>query len=312
MGKEVKKSTFQQAKLAKTKARREAIAKGREKFEGRHPSGRNDLLPDLELRHYRVGELSSPKHRTRKDDADQIKRLMCVITDYGFTVPILVCEGQVYDGWSRVLAAKELGLEQVPAIEISHLSDAEARALALASNRIGELGSWDLDALRLEFVELIELEVDLDSTAFTVEEQDIILLDPLGDGAADPADEGDDPPKVPVSQPGDIWELGHHRVICGNALEKETYDALLQGEKVHAVVQDPPYNVKISGNVSGLGKKTHCEFAMASGELSDEEFEAFLTTALAQIAAFLVKGAVVFSFMDSSSRTCRLHTSIAA
>lgn len=298
MGKEVQKSTFQQAKLAKTKVRREAIAQGREKFAGRHPSGRNDLLPDLELRNYRVGELSPPKHRTRKDDAGQIKRLKCAITDYGFTVPILVREGQVYDGWSRVLAAKELGLEQVPAIEIGHLSDAEARALALASNRIGELGSWDIDALRLEFVELIELEVDLDSTAFTVEEQDIILLDPLVDGAADPADESDDPPKVPVSRPGDIWELGHHRVICGNALEKETYEALLQGEKVHAVVQDPPYNVKISGNVSGLGKKTHCEFAMASGELSDEEFEAFLTTALTLIAAFLVKGAVVFSFMD--------------
>lgn len=298
MGKEVQKNTFQQDKLDKTRRRREAIAQGREKIEGRHPSCRNDLLPELELRNYRISELTRPKNRTRKNDADQINRLTRAIADYGFTVPILVRGGQVYDGWSRVLAAKELGLEQVPAIEISHLSDAEVRALALASNRIGELGSWDLDALRLEFVELIELEVDLDSTAFTVEEQDIILLDPLVEGAADPADETDDPPEVPVTRPGDIWMLGDHRVICGNALETETYDALLQDEKVHAVVQDPPYNVKISGNVSGLGKKKHVEFAMASGEMSDDEFENFLATALTLIAVFLVKGAVVFSFMD--------------
>ncbi len=298
MGKEVEKNTFQQAKLAKTKARREAIAQGRQKIEGRGPSGRNDLLPELELRHYRINELTRPKNRTRKDDADQIARLMRAITDHGFSNPILVREGQVYDGWSRVLAAKELGLEQIPAIEISHLSDGQARALALASNRIGELGSWDLDQLRVEFVELIELEIDLDSTAFTVEEQDIILLDPVDGEGDDPADEIDDLSQIPVTKLGDIWQLGEHRVICGNALEKETYEALLQGEKVHAVVQDPPYNVKISGNVSGLGKKTHAEFAMASGEMSDDEFENFLATALTLITAFLVKGAVVFSFMD--------------
>jgi DNA modification methylase len=295
---ELKNDTFKQAKLAKTKARRQELAQGRKRVEGCGHSGRNDLLPELELRTYDVSELKPPKNRTRKDDPEHVARLVRSISQYGFTQPPLTREGRVYDGWSRVLAAKELGLDQIPVIECSHLSDAEARALALASNRIGELGEWDLDELRTEFVELIELEIDLDATAFTVEEQDIILLDPLDENDEDLADAVDDSPEVAVTQLGDIWELGKHRVICGSALENATYQALLKDEKVHAVLSDPPYNVEIKGNVSGLGKKVHSEFAMASGELSDEEFVAFLTNALALIASFLTAGAVVFAFMD--------------
>lgn len=296
--KELKEGKCKQAKLAKTRKRREGFARQRRTAEVRGRSPRNDLLPALELRHYRISELRSPKHRTRKDDPEQIARLARAITEFGFSQPILVREGQVYDGWSRVLAARELGLEQVPAIECSHLSDAEARALALACNRISELGEWDLDALRLEFVELIELEIDLDATSFTVEEQDIILLDPLDGNEVDPADEVDGLPEEPVTQLGDLWELDEHRIICGNALEEETYKTLLGKEQVHAVLTDPPYNVEIEGNVSGLGKKVHSAFVMASGEMTDEEFEGFLAKVLTLIAAWLVAGAVVFSFMD--------------
>lgn len=273
----------------------------REATERRERSRRNNLLPELELRNYRIAELKAPKHRTRKDDREQVAQLANAIADFGFTQPILVREGQVYDGWSRVLAAKELGLDEVPAIECSHLSDAEARAPVLASNRIGEYGDWDLDALRLEFIDLVELEIDLDTTAFTVEEQDIILLDPLDGEEGDPVDAVEDPPERPVTRIGDVWLPGDHCVICGNALEEQTYKALLVGECAHAVLTDPPYNVKIKGNVSGLGKKVHDEFLMASGEMSDEEFEDFLTKVLTLITAWLVAGAVVFSFMDLRS-----------
>lgn len=296
--KELKNHKFKYAKLAKTKARREALAKNRESNERRSHSGRNDLLPEIELRRYRVAELKPPKNRTRKDEPDQIARLVSSIVAHGFSQPILTREGQVYDGWSRVLAAKELGLGQIPAIECGHLTNAQARALALASNRISELGTWDMDALRIEFFELIELEVDLDTTGFTVEEQDIILLDPLDGEEPDPADAVEDPPEVPVTQLSDIWELDEHRVICGNALEQETYEDLLQGEKVHAVLTDPPYGVKIKGHVSGLGKKVHDEFIMGSVNMSGDELEKFLTTALALAVQFLVAGAVVFAFMD--------------
>lgn len=173
---------LKQAKLMRTRRRRERLAQERGLAEAQCGSRRNDLLPALELRSYRISELRAPKYRTRKSDLEQIARHVRVIAEFGFSQPILARDGQVYEGWNRVLAARKLGLEEVPAIECGHLSDEEARALALASKRIGELGEWDLEELRYEFIELLERGIDLDTTAFTVEEQDIILLDPA-DGA---------------------------------------------------------------------------------------------------------------------------------
>lgn len=289
---------LKQAKLIKTRRRRERQAQERKLAEASCRSRRNDLLPALELLQYRTAELRAPKHRTRRSNPEQIARHARVIAEFGFSQPILVRDGQVYDGWNRVLAARELGLEKVPAIECSHLSDAEARALALASKRIGELGEWDLEELRLEFIELIELEIDLDVTAFTVEEQDIILLDPCDAEEEDPADAVDDPPEKLTSRLGDLWLLDPHKIICGNALEEATFRRLLGEERVHAVLQDAPYNVPIAGHVSGLGKKVHSEFCMASGEMADEEFEEFLASNLKIVTDYATSGAVVFSFMD--------------
>lgn len=297
--KELKEGKCKKAKLAKTRKRREGLARQRRTAEARSRSPRNDLLPALELQQYRISELKPPKHRSRKNDPEQIGRLVRAIADFGFTQPILVREGQVYDGWSRVLAARELGLDEVPAIECSHLDDAEARALALAINRIGERGDWDLDELRLEFIDLAEFEIDLDSTGFTIEEQDIILIDPADEEAGgSELDEVEEPPEKPTSRLSDVWLMDGHRVICGSALEEESYRTLLEDDEVQAVLTDPPYNVKIEGNVSGLGKKVHDEFVMASGEMTDTEFEAFLGSVLALITMFLAAGAVVFAFMD--------------
>lgn len=295
--KKLQEGRLKRAKLEKTRGRREHLARQRRMEETVSRARRNDLLPDLQVSKIRLCDLSPPRYRTRKDDPEQIERLVRSIAGFGFSHPILVRNGQVLDGWSRVLAAKELGLDRVPAIECSHLDDAEARALALALNRIGERGAWDLDALRIEFEELIELDIDLDATGFSLEEQDIILLDPL-DGEEGAGEEVDEPPAEPVTRLGEIWQLGDHRIICGSALEKESYKALLCDEQVHAVLTDPPYNVKIKGNVSGLGKKVHDEFAMASGEMSDAEFQTFLNKVVALMAAWLVAGAVLFVFMD--------------
>nr|WP_298899170.1 site-specific DNA-methyltransferase [uncultured Altererythrobacter sp.] len=298
MSSQFENTSFKRAKLEKTKSRRDRLARGREHFEGRSSNARNDLLPTIELKTYRVGDLKPPKNRTRKDDPQHIARHKRSIQQFGFTQPILARDDRVYDGWSRVLAAKELGLDEVPAIECNHLTDAEARALALASNRLGELAEWDLDELRTEFIELIELEVDLDATGFTIEEQDIILLDPLDAEESEEADDVEELPQDPVTEIGDLWELGPHRVLCGNALKKQSYNELLAGEPAHAVLTDPPYNVPIAGNVSGLGKKVHSEFAMASGEMSGEEFQSFLDQVFALLTAILIAGGVIFSFMD--------------
>jgi DNA modification methylase len=290
---------FKVQKLAKTKTRRKGLEAQRRQSDLCPAAIRNDLLPDLTIINVDVTQLLPASRRTRRLNEDHIERLMISIADLGFTVPILVADSTIIDGHVRLEAARRLGLPQVPAIDVSHLSPAERRKLALAANRLGELGEWDLDELRIEFAELIELDVDLTSTGFTLQEQDIILLDPLeAAGVGEDEDEPPDPPEDPVTRLGDVWLCGEHRVICGNALEEPTYKALLMGETAHCVLSDPPYNVPIQGNVSGLGKKVHQEFAMASGEMNDEEWQAFLDKLLALLASFVEPGSVLFLFMD--------------
>ena len=233
-------SKFQQAKLAKTRGRREALEAERRQAKLRDGSQRNDLVPELEVNHVRLSDLRPSRYRARRSTPEHVERLMSAISDLGFTVPILISEGEIIDGHIRAEAAGRLGLEEVCAIDVSHLSATDIRQLALAANRLGELGEWDIDLLRIEFQDLIDLDVDLGATGFTLAEQDIILLDPL-DGAVSEVEEIGEPPPVPVTRLGDIWELDGHRVICGNALEAETYAQLLQGELADAVLQDPPY-----------------------------------------------------------------------
>lgn len=289
---------FKSQKLAKTSGRRRALEKERALAQKAQSGGRNDLLPDMAVVKVRIADLRPSPHRARRLSADQVGRLMSSIGDLGFTVPILVNGGEIVDGHIRVEAAKRLGLAEVPAIEITHLTPAELRKLRLALNRTAELGEWDLDQLRIEITELIDLDVDLSSTGFSATDIDIILLDEEGaDDEEEQVCAADEASPV-VSQTGDLWYLGEHRLLCGNALEPLALKTLLDGRDVHAVLTDPPYNVPIAGNVSGLGKKTHAEFAMASGEMNDAEWQAFLDEVMAQLSCSLVEGGVIFAFMD--------------
>lgn len=286
-------------KLEKTRARRQKLDAQRRLADRAGNIRRNDLLPNLEIRQVPIGSLREAPRKVRRHDPDQVGRLVGAIAQFGFTVPILISGDEVLDGHARVEAARVLGLETVPAIDCVHLDPVEARALRLAVNRLAEKGSWDLDQLRIEMSELIDLGVDLDVTGFSLEEQDIILLDPVdeAEGASSEV-EPPEPPEVPTSRLGDLWILGDHRVICGNSLESETYDRLLEGAKAQAVLTDPPYNVRIKGNVSGLGKKVHDEFVMASGELDSRQWQEFLDTAMQRLRDATAEGAVIFAFMD--------------
>ncbi|WP_221796340.1 DNA modification methylase [Aquisediminimonas sediminicola] len=257
---------------------------------------RNDLLPDLQIERLEIATLKPSRHRTRRTHAEQLGRLTTSIADLGFCGAILVKGLEIIDGHVRWEAAQALGLTHIPTIDCQHLTDTEIRKLALALNRTAELGSWDMDQLKIEFQELIDLDVDLTSTGFTLQEQDIILLDPADSQTEEEAEE--DATGAPVSLPGDLWQLGHHRLICASALEPETYAQLLSGEGLAAIIADFPYNVRIGGNVSGLGKKKHGEFKMASGEMSDKEFAQFLETAIRCAKKHLMDGGILFGFMD--------------
>jgi len=179
------------------------------------------FCPGWRSRWSRSSDLRSSPHHARRKTPEQLERVIASIADLGFCKPILIADNHVIDGVTRVAAAKQLGLMQVPAIDCGHLSNTDRRKLALAINRTAETGEWDLDLLKIEFTELIELDVDLSSTGFTVQEQDIILLD---DDAPDDEEELEEPPAEPVTRPGDVWELGDHRVICGNALDPAVYE----------------------------------------------------------------------------------------
>lgn len=136
-------------------------------------------------------------------------------------------------------------------------------------------------------------------TGFDTAEIDILISE-IGSDAPDPADQVPiiDPSKPAVSRLGDLWQIGSHVLLCGNALEKESYTRLLRGQKAQMVFVDPPYNVPIAGHVSGLGKLTHREFPMASGEMAPDQFTEFLRSAFGHLADFSVDGSIHFICMD--------------
>lgn len=241
------------------------------------------------------------KQNARLHPRKQIKQLTESIRAFGFTAPILIGdELNIIAGHGRVLAAKELGLAEVPAIRLSHLTPEQQRLYVLADNKLALNSIWDVDLLAGEFKALTELGLDLDLAGFSPPEIDFAF-----DAAREKLDEAvgreDALPEmgaVALTVRGDIWRLGPHKLICGDARDPSIFEALLGDERADLVFTDPPYNVKIDGNVTGLGRVRHRDFAMASGEMSSEEFTAFLRMSLKQMACWCKDGAILYVCMD--------------
>jgi hypothetical protein len=214
---------------------------------------------------------------TRKHKPQQVRKLAASLDRFGFVLPILIdAESRVVAGWGLVLAARRLGLSEVPAVRLSDLSEADLRALRLALNRIAEDAAWDREALSLEVSGILELapQIDFADTGFEIGEIDVLL----DDHGLDQEDELPpiNPVATPVTRTGDLWALGEHRLLCDNALRTESYTCVLGSDKAQMIFADPTDNVPIGGHVSGLGKVKHTDFGMASGELSSAEFKEIL------------------------------------
>ncbi|HEY8129411.1 MAG TPA: DNA methyltransferase [Hyphomicrobium sp.] len=240
----------------------------------------------------------NPRLHSRK----QIRQIANSIASFGFNVPALIdAGGTVIAGHGRVLAAKELAWSEVPTIAIEHLDGAQRRAFAIADNRLTENSTWNDQFLaeQLKELSILDLDFDLEATGFDMGEIDLRIesLDRKPD-APDPADQLPAIQSQAVSRLGDLWLLGRHRVVCGNALEPSPYATLMENAKAHLVFTDPPYNVPIQGHVSGLGAVQHREFPMASGEMSEGEFERFLLTCFRHLCAFSRAGSVHFICID--------------
>ena len=239
----------------------------------------------------------------RRHDDKQVAQLAASIDRFGFINPILMdAQGQVIAGHGRLLAAQRLEITHVPTLEIDHLSEAEIKAYRLADNRIAELAGWDDDLLALELGELSQLDVefDLEITGFDTAAIDLLLDPGPSSEETDPLDDIPDldTARQPVSHLGDLWHLGRHRLLCGNALDLDAHRRLLDTDRVRVVFTDPPFNVPIEGHVSGLGAVRHPEFVMGAGEMSEPEFIEFLSTALAHMTAHCIDGAILFLMMD--------------
>lgn len=292
-------SALSRTSIKKTAGRRRYLANQTEVGAIAARSSRNDLLPPIRIELRAVSDLKPADRQTRRLTDEHLKAIIRSIEGHGFVGAILVRDGQIVDGHKRWLAAKKLGLTHVPTIPIEHLSHEQTRLLALSINRLAETGEWDLEELKIEMGELIALDLDLSISGFSTQEQDIILLD-VEPAEAD-AEEIASPPDDPVSRLGDTFIAREHRIHCGDATLEESYRAALDGRPATTVISDPPYNVKIQNNVSGLGKHKHTEFVMASGEMSSTEFAQFLLSFITIAAAHSTDGAAIYVFMDFRS-----------
>lgn len=256
----------------------------------------------LEVIDMPVALLRPYSRNARTHSQKQVAQIAASIRSFGFNNPVLVDkEGVIVAGHGRVAAAKQLGLETVPAIRLEHMSEAQKRAYILADNKLAEKAGWDAEILAIELQNLLDTDLDFDLTVTGFEMPEIdVLIGGLDDRPAqpDPADAVPDLRPSSVTQPGDLWQIGPHRLVCGDSLQAATYDQLLEGDLAQMIFTDPPYNVPIDGHVSGLGNVQHREFAMASGEMSVAEFTAFLRMVFGNLVKASADGAIHFVAMD--------------
>src|SRR5438477_2671550 len=258
----------------------------------------------MSVAYRQIEELKPDPANPRLHSPKQIRQIASSIKAFGFNVPILIDpDGNVICGHCRLLAARELGMTEVPTACLDHLTPAQARAFMIADNRLTEISAWDdrLLAQQLKDLSLLGLDFSLELTGFEMGEIDLRIesLEGVPDRANDPGDAAPDVSAGPaISKIGDSWVLGRHRVLCDNALDPAAYAALMGEERAAMVFTDPPYNVPIDGHASGLGAIRHRPFPMASGEMDRPEFTAFLGQACRNLAAFSADGAIHFICMD--------------
>lgn len=203
-----------------------------------------------------LSELVPSSRNVRTHSKKQIHLIAESIKTFGFVPPIVAAaNGEIIAGHGRYEAAKLLGITSAPVIHVDHLGPQQIRALRIADNRLAELSGWDDEILKLELGELIELDFEVEITGFETAQIDVLLdAGPPIVAKADPADALPGLQEVVVTQRGDLWLLGEHSILCGDARERADYQALLGGELAQMVFTDPPYHVKIDGHVGGLGR----------------------------------------------------------
>ena len=259
------------------------------------PTPSIEMLPVASLRPW----ARHARTHTRK----QLRQIANSIRTFGFTNPVLIdADNVILAGHGRTEAAKLNGMDEVPCVRLEKMTAEQKRAYVLADNKLALNAGWDEEILAEELKALLEVDIDFDVevTGFSISEIDSLVEGLIPEEPGDPDDDvlpvaADGPPRCRL---GDVWQLGPHRLVCGNALEAETVAALMHGEKARLAFTDPPYNVPIDGHVGGSGRIRHREFAMAAGEMSALEFTSFLKASFVNLVEHSLDGSIHFICMD--------------
>jgi DNA modification methylase len=191
--------------------------------------------------------------RTHSDE--QVNQIASSIKEFGFLNPIIIDgDNGIIAGHGRVMAANKLHIKELPCVDASHLSETQRRAYVIADNKLALNSGWDIDMLRVEFDELQEAGFDLELTGFSMDEIADLQIEELTEGLTD-EDEPPECPDVPTAVLGDIWQLGNHRLMCGDSTSIDAVDKLMDGKKADMVFTDPPYGMFLDADYSGMKSK---------------------------------------------------------
>jgi DNA modification methylase len=262
-----------------------------------------NISKSLQIKFVPIDTLKPNLRNPRQHSERQIKQIARSIQTFGFNVPILIdADCQVVAGHGRLLAACQLGFSEVPTISLRHLTPAQASAFTIADNRLAEISSWDDRLLGevLRDLSVVDLGFSLEDVGFTMAEIDLRIegQSNAATGDPDPDDQVSstfDAP--PVSRPGDLWKAGRHKILCGNAVDENAFEALMGGSKARIIFTDPPYNLAVN-SISGKGRMQHREFAMASGEMSAPVYEQFLLTMTQRLVRHSSNGSLHYICID--------------
>lgn len=263
------------------------------------------------LRHYsddgsrnfkmiKIDEVVIPENLSKKHPKKQIKKLVRAIIKLGYANPIIITDDNVLiSGYGRILAAKELGMKEIPAVVLSNVSKTDAAALRLLDNRLAEDSEWDLPILKAEIDKILNCNFELEEIGFDPIDYDKLLQFSDEETMPDTKREEDaswlDDNIPAVVKFGDLYRLGDHFVFCGDSRNEKSFKIVMQGEFAQIVITDTPYNIPIKGFVC---KSKHKEFEMASGEMSEEEFAIFLHTIMKNIEKFSAAGCLIYFYID--------------
>ena len=233
-----------------------------------------------------VAELIPYANNSRTHSDEQVAQIAASIKEFGWTNPILITENSIIAGHGRLMAARKLGMDKVPCIEVKNLTTAQVKAYIIADNKLALNAGWDNELLNIEFQELEQLGFDLELTGFSLEEIDALKPVELTEGLTD-EDAAPDVPAEAKTKPGDIYQLGNHRLMCGDSCSTNDMEKLCDGQLVDMWLTDPPYNVAYEG-------KTKDALKIQNDSMGDDQFRQFLRDAYVTADLVMKPGAVFY------------------